>query len=130
MPAKAKLQRVLLNLARSKEFPDGSRKHGYDLVAPLKEDGHLDVELWKANRERCTVRRFWPGEVDEHGLLVHRAGGAEGATWTFDYNPGATDDDEAGYRLGSHLFKPGEYVSVRDDDGVLHTFRVATVSDA
>src|SRR5688572_12012268 len=36
------LQRIRLHLARSKDFPDGSARHGYEFVAPLGEDGHID----------------------------------------------------------------------------------------
>ena len=35
----------------------------------------------------------------------------------------------AGDAAGSHDFTPGEYVSIRDDDGELHTFRVVSVVD-
>jgi len=130
MAETARLRRVRLNLARSKEFPEGSREHGYDFVAPLTDDGHLDTALWKQSRERCAVRRFWKGEADEHGLLVHRAGGPDGATWTFDYDPNADDDDEAGFRFGDHAFQIGEYVSIRDEDGELLTYRVTSVTPA
>ncbi len=77
----------------------------------------------------CKVRRFWAGEEDQHGLLVHKAGGAKGATWTFDYDAAGNDDDEAGYRFGDHLFQIGEYVSIRDEDGALLTF-IVTSTDA
>jgi hypothetical protein len=120
-------KRIRLNLARSKDFPQGSPRHGYEFVAPLDADGHIDAALWDRHRELCTVRRFWEGEDDEIGRLVHKPGGAEHARWVFDYDDTAEDDDEAGYRLGSHVFRPGEYVSVRDDDGTMHTFHVATV---
>ena len=40
---------------------------------------------------------------------------------------GDDDEDEAGYRFGSHKFLPGEYVSIRGHDGELHTFVVAAV---
>ena len=36
----------------------------------------------------------------------------------------------SGYRFGAHAFAPGEYVSIRDDAGELHTFRVLSVSNA
>lgn len=124
------LHRILLNLARSKEHPDGSARHGYDIVAPLDSHGRLDASAWREARAACRVRRFWAGEKEEIGHLVHRPGGAGGATWTFDYNPAASDDDEAGYRLGEHVFAPGEYVSVRDEDGVTHTFKVVSVTPA
>jgi hypothetical protein len=40
------------------------------------------------------------------------------------------DDDEAAYRFGHHPFRNGEYVSIRDEDGEMHTFRVASVESA
>jgi hypothetical protein len=124
------LKRIRLNLARSKEFPSGSAKHGYEFVAPLDEKGHIDSQLWHKYREHCGVRRFWPGEDDKQGRLVHKPGGAEHARWVFDYEANTTADDEAGYRFGVHAFSLGEYVSIRDEDGDLHTFRVASVEPA
>ncbi len=119
-------RRIRLELARSKEHPAGSPLHGYELVAPLDASGHIDAGLWSRNREHCGVRRFWGGE-EELGRLVHKPGGVEHARWIFDYDETAEDDDEAGYRFASHVFRPGEYVSIRDEDSQLHTFQVATV---
>ncbi len=121
------LQHITLNLARCPEYPEGSARHGYSLRAPLDPLGFVDPPRWKANRAHCVVRRFWDGEADRVGQLVHKPGGAKGATWAFDYNPNRDDDDEAGYRLGEHAFKPGEYVSITDEAGVMHTFVVKTV---
>ena len=59
------LKRIRLNLARSKEFPSGSARHGYEFVAPLDAKGHIDPQLWQKYREHCGVRRFWEGEDDE-----------------------------------------------------------------
>ncbi|MGE0564249.1 MAG: hypothetical protein AB7O50_07005 [Pseudolabrys sp.] len=123
-------KRIRLNLARSKEFPQGSSRHGYEFIAPLDAGGHIDAALWRAHRGNCGVRRFWDGEDDEHGKLVHKPGGPEHARWVFDYDDTAEDDDEAGYRFGAHAFRPGEYVSIRDEDGEMHTFQVATVENA
>lgn len=124
------LKRIRLNLARSKEFPQGSTKHGYEFGAPLDGNGHIDVELWRQHREHCRVRRFWEGQDDEIGFLVHKPGGPEHARWMFDYNPLRADDDESGYRFGAHVFRPGEYVSIRNEDGEMHTFVVASVEPA
>jgi hypothetical protein len=121
------LNRILLTLARSSKFPDGSPRHGYDFIAPLDDDGHIDPVLWKKYRDYCRVRRFWEGEEDEVGRLVHKPGGAEHARWVFDYNPDEDDDDEAGYKFGTHAFVPGEYVSISGRDGKLQTFLVVTV---
>ncbi|MEJ8473618.1 hypothetical protein [Roseibium algae] len=117
------LKKIRLNLARSKDYPQGSALHGYEFAAPLDEAGHIDAGLWKVEREHCRVRRFWSGEDEEIGHLVHRPGGS----WAFHYDIEGEDDDEAGYRFGSHAFKPGEYVSIKDEDGDLHTFQVVTV---
>ncbi|MDQ0347022.1 hypothetical protein [Ancylobacter vacuolatus] len=124
------LSRIRLHLARSKEFPEGSARHGYEFIAPLDDEGHIDAEAWKDLRPACTVTRFWANEAPEHGRLVHRAGGVGGSSWVFDYEEDASDDDETGYRFGDHAFVPGEYVSLRDEDGDMHTFTVFSVVPA
>lgn len=121
------LKRIRLELARSKDFPSGSSKHGYEFIAPLDAKGHIDPVLWRAHRDHCSVRRFWAGEDDQIGRLIHKPGGSEHARWIFDYDEAADDDDEAGYRLATHVFMPGEYVSIRDRDGEMQTFSVAFV---
>ena len=124
------LKRILLHLARTREHPEGSARDGYEIVAPLDGAGRLDLAAWRGARGACRVRRFREGERDEHGHLAHRPGGVGGATWAIVYDPEQVDDEEAGYRLGDHVFASGEYVSIRDEDGVLHTFKVASVGPA
>jgi hypothetical protein len=122
-------KRIRLNLARSKEFPSGSTRHGYEFVAPLDAAGHIDPAQWHKHRENCRVRRFWNGE-EEHGQLAHKPGGAEHARWVFDYGNSGETDEEAGYRFGSHVFRLGEYVTIGDEHRELHTFRVVSVDTA
>jgi hypothetical protein len=122
-------KRITLHLARSKEFPSGSSRHGYEFVAPLDSSGHIDAAQWAQHRESCYVRRFW-GDEEDYGRLVHRPGGAEHSRWVFDYGDATNEDEEAGYRFSSHAFRPGEYVSIRDDDGEMHTFKVVNVEAA
>ncbi|MCB1483513.1 MAG: hypothetical protein KDJ17_01315 [Hyphomicrobiaceae bacterium] len=119
------LKRIRIELARDHDFPEGSRDRGYDFIAPLDDSGHLVAEEWKASRDRCRVRRFWPGEKDEMGRLIRRPGGS----WAFDYDPSQKEDDEAGFKLDKHRFVPGEYVSFTEHDGKLRTFRVMSVLD-
>ena len=127
----AMLHRVTLTLARCPDHPAGSAGRGYQIMAPLRSNGHLDAALWRETRDHCRVRRFWTGEPDRQGRLVHRAGGEGGATWLIDYDDRTTDDDEPGYRLGTHGFVEGEYVSIRDaDDGNFRTFQVACIREA
>jgi hypothetical protein len=123
-------KRIRLNLARSKEHPTGSTLHGYEFVAPIDAKGHIDAHLWQKFRDHCRVRRFWNGGDEQIGRLVHKPGGVEQARWVFDYDADRVEDDEAGYRFGVHAFVPGEYVSISDDGGELHTFRVIAVEPA
>ena len=121
------LKRITLNLARSKEFPQGSERYGYEFVAPLDSKGRIDVKAWKQHRDLCRVRRFAEDEDDQHGFLLYRSGGPEHGRWVFDYDQTAEYDDESGYRFGAHIFRPGEYVSIRDEGNELHTYQVVAV---
>jgi hypothetical protein len=119
------LNRITLHLARTREFPAGSNAHGYEFIAPLDRDGHLDATGWKTDREVCRVRRFWGDEERDIGHLLHR-GGPKGGSWAFTYDIAGDEDDEAGYRFGAHSFNIGDYVSINDGDD-MHTFVVALV---
>ena len=59
---------------------------------------------------------------------MHRAGGHGGSTWGFELGAGARlDEEDMGFRFGDHVFRPGEYVSVREPKGELVTFKVVSV---
>ncbi len=112
---------IRLELARDEDYPNGSREHGYDITAPVDDQGQLDAAQWKSNRDKCRVRRFWGDEAEEIGHLIRKPGGS----WAFHYDiHGDPDDDESGYRFDHHKFVPGEYVSIREHDDELRTFRV------
>ena len=101
----------------------------YVFVAPLGEGGLIDPEAWRRDRGLCFVHRFEGGVIMRRGLLAHRPGGPKGATWVFDYEQGAGEED-AGFRFEAHAFTPGAYVTVRDADGQAHTYRVSGVKPA
>ncbi len=120
------VKQIRMELARDRDFPQGSREHGYILLAPLDNMDRIDAAEWKSNREKCRVTRFWGGDEREVGHLVRKPGGA----WAFHYDiHGNEDDDETGYRFGDERFRPGEYVSIREQDGEMRTFRVITATD-
>ncbi|MGB5215432.1 MAG: hypothetical protein WBN88_17515 [Anderseniella sp.] len=120
------MKQIRMELARDKDFPQGSRQHGYTLMAPLDNMDRIDAAEWKASREKCRVTRFWGSDEHEIGHLVRKPGGA----WAFHYDiHGNEDDDETGYRFGDERFRPGEYVSIREQDGEMRTFRVITATD-
>lgn len=76
------LSHIILRLARSKDFPERSLRRGYDIRAVLDASGHLSVDAWRDHRTAFSVQRFWDDEPVRHGTLLHRAGGAGGATWS------------------------------------------------
>jgi hypothetical protein len=117
------LQRIRLELARTPEYPEGSARHGYEFVAPLKDDGHIDSEAMHKVRELCRVTRFWGDAEEEHGRFAHTRHG-----WCFTYGDDA--DEESFFKLERHLFKPGAYVSITEHDGVQRPFRVVLVTPA
>jgi hypothetical protein len=116
------LTRVVLRLGRNPDagFPEGDDRTGYVIVAPLDREGHLDPDLWKANKERCKVIRFTPDdESDADGLLAHR-----GKSWFFAYDEDAEGPDEPVYRLGEHRLRLGDYVTIHEADGDDLVFKV------
>ena len=117
------LMTIRLELARTKEHPAGDPGHAYEFRAPLDGEGHLDEAHWADSKSLCTVRRFENGAEVEQGILIRN----RGKHWVFSYAPG-DDDDEGLFRLSSHRFTPGEYLSVTEHDGVARTFRIASVT--
>lgn len=114
-------RRIRLELAREPGHPRGDRRVGYIFVAPLDDEGRIDSALWKAHRDHCRVVRIRPDDQDV-GHLVQRRNGE----WAFHYDLDGDEPDEAGYRFGHERFILGEYVSVRENDG-MHTFQVSSV---
>ena len=115
------LKHILLELARTKERPDGDPQCGYEFAAPLDAAGHFDAAQWQAERLGCTVRRFWRGAEDARGLLVHKGG-----RWAFSYAAGDADDEPI-FKFDRHSFAPGEYVTITEHDGQARPFKVASV---
>jgi hypothetical protein len=118
------LRRVRLELAREPGHPEGSRRTGYDFIAPVSDDGRILEDAYHDLKDRCRVRRFNETEPDEIGHVIRKRGGS----WAFHYDiHGDASQDETGFRLNSHRFVPGEYVSIKEPDGDLKTYRVISV---
>ena len=116
------LHHIRMILARNEDHPSGSSAHGYDLVLPLDAEMMLDPDEWKVTAKECVVRRFWQGEPDQKGVLRHIGRG-----WVIDYDVTTPEGDEPFFKLDRHEFKAGEYLSVREQDGEMQTFRIVTV---
>lgn len=116
------LRIIRLQLGRTKDRPEGDAQCGYEFMAPLTGDGHLDADAFKAVKADCRIRRFWSGEKQEHGMLRHLGPDR----WVFSYAPGP-DDDEPAFKLDKHRFVVGEYVSITEHDGITRPFKVVSV---
>lgn len=116
-------RRIRMDLAREPGHPQGSSQDGYELVIPLDPEARIDADTWKSHADRCRVRRFRARKADRLGKLARDADGQ----WFFDYDEATDEDDEAGFRLGEERFVSGEYISVKDEDDRMRTYRVITV---
>jgi hypothetical protein len=118
------LRRVRLELAREPGHPEGSRNIGYEFIAPVSDEGRILADAYAQLKDRCRVRRFNGSEPDELGHLVRKRGGA----WAFHYDiHGDPLHDDTGFRIDTHRFMPGEYVSIKEPAGDLKTYRVISV---
>ncbi len=117
--------KVRLELARTPQYPQGSSSHGYELIVPLDADGHLDEHIWRSDKKQAVVRRFWPDQEGQQGNLIH----TRHRTWAFSYEPGE-DDDTPIFHLENHLFRHGEYISVKEQDGETMPYRVISVTES
>lgn len=116
------LSTIVMRLARNPGFPEGDRERGYTLIAPLTRDGLVDEAAWRDYVAECTVRAFAPREPVRVGRL-----GRRGHNWFFDYDRGATEDDEPVFKLEQHKFAVGEYVTIRDESDNPLVYRVDSV---
>ncbi len=114
---------IRLDLARTREFPEGSRERCYLLRVPLDEQQIIDSAAVRAAPERATVLRSWPDEPELNGYLVHKNKG-----WAFSYAPGDADDEPL-FHLEAHPLRIGEYVTVTERDGTPLAFEISSCEE-
>ena len=117
------LKRISLQLALN-PGTDAVPGQGYTIIAPLTAEGHLDVDGWRAHRADCRVYRLHPDPAQQaDGWLTHR-----GNNWFFRYDEEEEGDDESVHRLGDHVFREGEYVTVAFHGQTLLTYKVVDIA--
>jgi hypothetical protein len=94
------MRTVRLELARCREFPEGSAAHGYELHVPLAAEGKLDRQSWLTHRAESVCRRFWGDPVPHTWLALAFARGSAPA--------------EAILCVDDHRFAVGEYMSIKE----------------
>jgi hypothetical protein len=125
MTQNASLNRIRLELARTPDFPTGSSWHGYEFIAPLTADGHVDANVWNQLKEVCQVTRFWDDDPEEHGQFVHTGRG-----WSFKYPKDSQIERESFFKLDRHRFTPGGYVTITEPNGKQLPFRIVAMTPA
>jgi len=113
---------IRLERARDHDHPEGDSKTTYILIAPLDAESRIDPESWREHKEACRVVRKRPDGEDNLGHLVHGPGGS----WRFHYDVAGNTADESGHHFGGEKFEPGEYLSIREADGV-NLYRIVSV---
>ena len=111
---------IRLELARTREFPEGSASRAYLLRLPLDEQGLIDEAALGESPGLATVHRFWPNEPDMSGYVIRTPNG-----WAMSYEPGEGDDENV-FHLETHPIREGEYVTLTEPDGRQLPFRVAS----
>ena len=114
---------IRLERARDHAHPEGDSSIVYILILPLDAAARIDVKLYRKYKEACRVVRRRPDNKDSLGHLVHGAGGG----WRFHYNLTGDLPDEVGSHFGNERFEAGEYVSLKENDG-LNVYRVVSVT--
>lgn len=118
------LKRISLQLALN-PGTDAAPGQGYTLLAPLTKGGQLDVEAWRQNRQDCRVYRLHPDPAERaDGWLTHR-----GNRWFIRYDDEEEGEDEPIHRLGDHVFREGEYITVTYHGEEPLTYKVVDIAD-
>jgi hypothetical protein len=113
--------RIRLELARGPHHPEGSHRIGYELTLPLETNGRLAVSVFRELPELCTIHRQREDSDERVGTLKHH----RGDHWVFAYGaPNALEENLP--RFGQHRFQVGDYISVLDDHGHDHTYRIVS----
>ncbi len=117
------MEAIRLELARTREFPNGSSAHAFLVHLPLDDAGHIDAKALETSPAKAAVRRAWAGQREMSGYVIPTATG-----WAFSYRPGE-EDDELIYHLENHAIGVGQYVTLTEPDGSVLPFRVTSVMD-
>ena len=112
---------IRLELARTRDFPEGSASRAYLLRLPLDERGLIDEQALYSAPALATVHRYWPNQRDRSGYMIRTPKG-----WAMSYEPGE-EDDETVFHLETHPIRVGEYITLTEPDGSRLPFRVASL---
>jgi hypothetical protein len=123
------MPRVDLVLATGPGFPQGSPERRYVLEVMLTPGGMLDEAAWQADPAPWSARRHWPGDDRQGDVQLDPDSG-----WSLRLDPAEGPDPEA-HNAPLHAMlrnvgqlRPGEYVTIRETNGVEYAYRVVNVA--
>jgi hypothetical protein len=109
---------IRLELGKTVEFPTGSVSRAYLVRLPLNDHDHVDEDALAQNPSKATVRRHWSTEPDQAGLMIQC-----GADWGMR----GANMPERVLQLNGTPVRLGQQVSVREPDGSVLPFKIASV---
>ncbi len=114
---------VTLVLASGPGFPAGSEGHRYEFEALLDGNGQPDAEAWHRDPQPWPARRFRPGEAMRGGDVQHDAE----TGWSLRFDSTAEGRELNEPLLVTGPLRPGDYVTLRAEDGRDYSYRVVGV---
>lgn len=109
---------IRLELGRTAEFPAGSVSRAFLIRLPLNDEDVVDHAAVAQSPGRATVRRHWSTEPDERGMLV---------PWEHDWAIRCNGKPDRILELDGTPVRLGQRISVRDSDGKVLPFTVASI---
>ena len=117
---------VTLVMANGPGFPQGSAAHRYELDVALTPGGYLDDEAWRADPRIWPATRAWPGGPPRQGDVQWD----DETGWSLSIYPADGQQvDAPRHALMRHVgqLRPGEYVTLREPEGIEYSYRVVSV---
>ncbi len=109
---------IRLELASTREFPDGSVSRAFVLRLPIRADGSIDEAEIQRNPSLATLGRYWASEPDRIGQIVRTSG-----SLAFSYGREHAADCE----LPTQPISLGGQVLLATSDGRELPFRVVSI---
>lgn len=118
------MPRVTLVLAAGPGFPSGSEDHRYEFDAALDAQGQIDDAAWRADPAAWTALRLRPGEPPRRGDVQHDTE----TGWSLRFDSTADGRELSEPLLTAGPIRPGEYVTLRAEDGRDFSYRVVNIA--
>lgn len=115
---------IKLELGPTGDFPKGSPGRCYIFRLPLLPDGVIDAAECAAHPRQATVRRFWPNEADQSGVIARNGGG-----WVLLQTPGSLSGSES-FHFEDRPLAVGACLTITGPSGACLSFRVTSVDPA